>query len=258
MKYFLFTLSGAFFLSFCWQACCPPAQPVPNPLIKFDSPNVPGFSVTYDSVANAASIILDVSDADGDSIFHVTGTPGQEQILDFPPSADIPRPLQLRFRYQSAQGTTLVEDSIRIDDRQDLGNTIPDMDIEMGVTGPSNCPSAPNLVQTFPDGDWTIFLWDTGDQFELLLRNNAGDVVEKIRLHPTPGTGGNAGKVTCYKQGNFSCLTNPTTELVSNNKLLKVTVPSVVYEIKAFDNNTGEDRRFEVKIPAGYRMSVTK
>lgn len=254
MKQFRFAalllLAGALF----WLSGCGTPCRVPNPLIKFNLPGSPGFSVTFDSIAGATAVNLKVYDAAGDQLFDFNSTPGQSQVVNAPMDGDTPRPLQLSYFYKNASGETVAGDSMRIDDREDLG-VIPDMDIIIGVT--SSCPNTTELINPETDGEWRFFPWSSTDTFVVSLRKTNPQAIEKLCLVPVPGTGGNPGSLKVFKMTNQTCVTNPTTSLMNDNRLVRVTVSSTTFDIKSFDSNTGLDPEIHIKVSSGNALSVS-
>ncbi len=255
MKQFRFAMllllaSALFGLSGCEAPLCR----VPNPLIKFDLPGTSGFSVTFDSIAGASAVNLKVYDAAGDQLFDFNAAPGQTQVVAAPMDGNTPRPLQLSYFYKNANGDTVAGDSMRIDDREDLG-VIPDMDVIISVTG--TCPNTNQAINPDTDGEWRIFSWANTDTFVVSMRQTNPQVVEKLCLVPVPGAGGSPGTLKVFKMTNQTCVTNPATSLMNDNRLVRVTVSNTSFDIKSYDSNTGLDPEIHVKVSSGNTLSVS-
>ncbi|HNM27032.1 MAG TPA: hypothetical protein PKL15_16430, partial [Saprospiraceae bacterium] len=106
-------------------------------------------------------------------------------------------------------------------------------------------------------GEWQIFPWASTDTFVVSMRRTNPQAIEKLCLVPIPGTNGNPGTLKVFKMTNQTCVTNPATSLMNENRLVRVTVSSTTFDIKSFDTNTGLDPEIHVKVSSGNALSVS-
>ncbi len=222
-----------------------------NPLITFKVPNVAGFGVTPDTIAQASSVLIEVSGQSGSPDTSFLGQPGVRTIIDLDTSFH--RPLQLRLIYKTAAGEVLLEDQFRIDDSQMKGVVIPDMDVVIGVTSFPTCPGASTSVNVSTNSGVTTFPWSAGDAFEVVIGYNGNTY--KFRLHPEDGISGGAGKLTLYERPSQLCLSDINTQVISS-KEIEITSVASNCTIRGWEDGT--TRSITIKHPTTATIVVHK
>lgn len=234
---------------------------VPNPLIQFNVAQ-DTFGVTPNAVPNAQTVQIAVFDSTGVLQDTFTVTPGQQQKLSFDDSAK--RPLQLKFTYQSASGSIVAEDSIRIDDVANKGVSLPDMDVIVGLLAPGNqlCPNTiGNVTPTITTESSTLkkatFNWVLNDRFEVTLNN--GTTSKKFRIHPAPHPTDpdKAGTCTMYNSASYTCATlNPAD--TDPESLLVMVIEAIADDCKVKGYNDGTTKTISVIYPNACGITVKK
>ncbi|MFN0034353.1 MAG: hypothetical protein ACKVUS_04750 [Saprospiraceae bacterium] len=246
---------------FLLEGCPAPSKscPNPNPLVIFDVPNAEGFSVTPDMVAQATSVVIEVSGNGGDPDTTFAGQPGVATIINL--NTVFKRPLHLKFTYRSASKETIAEDHLRIDDTQNRGGVspsmygvvLPDMDIVMGLTTFPNCPSSTQTVSVSTNNGTSVFSWNQGETFEVIIVYNSTPY--KFRIHPVAGVGDGAGTATIYERPSQTCLSDIATQPVSTKEMAITTIANDC-TVRAWEDGT--TRTVTIKHPTSASISVMK
>lgn len=240
---------------FLLPGCPPPPSPDtntascnrPNPLITLQIPNLEGFGVTPDTIAQATKVEIKVTGKPGnpDTIF--LGQPGVLTVINL--DSTFIRPLQLKFTYKKANDETIAEDQLRIDDTKEKGVVIPDMDVVMGVTNFPSCPGTTQAVNVTTNNGESVFSWNVGDTFEVQLTHNG--TTSKFRIHPDAAS----DTTRIFERPNQACLTDITTQVVSR-KEMAITSISNSTTVKSWNNGT--TRTITIKHPTSATIVVNK
>lgn len=245
------SLALLFFLPACNQTSAPATCLRPNPLIIFDALNTEGFSVTPDTLAQVTTVIIQVSGKSGAPTITFTGQPGVATLINLDTAYQ--RPLLLKFTYKSATDT-LAEDNLKVDDSQSHGVTIPDMDVIVGISPFSNCPGTSQNVNVTTNNGVSIFNWQAGQTFEVLLVYNGTSY--KFRVHPVPGASGStsAGTATIYERPSQVCLSDIDMQTVSTKEQAITNIPNCT--VRAWNDDT--IRTVTIRHPTTATISVSR
>ncbi|MDX1910193.1 MAG: hypothetical protein SFV22_01845 [Saprospiraceae bacterium] len=244
---------------------CPTPEPPgaclkPNPTIKRAKT---GFAVTPDStIAGDSMVVISVKDAQNVALSRDTIAPTTTKFF----SLVGPRPLQLHFLYLSADGDTLADDMLRVDDSEINTGGITAVDIVIGhsapnppVGSPPTCPTVSN--QPLVTGTTSVdFAWAPGEWFQVHVLH--GSVTQKFGILTKAATvSGFPGSATVYRSDIYSCLNNPGTTVADDKKSADVETSSSsnLCIVTGTDNNDGQtQRRILLEGPDGCTIIVFK
>ncbi len=240
---------------FLLPGCPPPTTPPstssscnrPNPIVTLNIPNLNGFGVTPDTLAPATKVVIEVSGSTGNPDTTFLGQPGVMTVINL--DSSFLRPLQLKFIYKTSNDETIAEDQLRIDDTRDKGVTLPDMDVVMGVTGFPSCPGTTQAVNVNTNNGVSVFNWNVGDNFEVLLTYNG--TTSKFRIHPEAAS----DSTRIFERPSQACLSDITTQAVSR-KEMAITSISNSTTVKSY--NDGTIRTITIKHPVSATIVVNK
>lgn len=248
----------------CDCPTCPPATtcPAPNPLVSRQSI---GFSITPGTaVPNAVSVIVSAKDAQNQPLDTDTIAPTSTRFYQY--GAAAVRPIRLNFIYKSANGETLAEDMLQVDDSETSTGGVTAMDVVMGLTAPNpavgNPPSCPTMAgQPIASGSGSVnFAWAPNDWYVVTIAHSG--VTKIFGLHTKASSvQGAPGSVSIYRSDIYNCLGNPEVTPAEDDKsaTVETSSTSVTCTVTGTDNNDNQTpRRISVVGPSGCSIVVTK